>query len=334
MTAAAAAPPALFIDKYKPKNLDDFFLTDAVKDTLQLLREMDDMNVLFVGNANAGKTSLLLVLVNEYYNTPTPPPYNIMHINNLKEQGVQFFRTEMLSFCKSQSSVHGKKKIIIIDDIDMINQQNQQVFCNYIDKFRNNVCFLLAGSNKQKIIENIQSRVHIIGIDPPSPMQLRGFLCKIMCQEQLMISTEAQDYLLSISGQSVRCVIKHLEKLKYHEGPVDLALCKQICSSITLQWFEEYFALVKTAAPGGLQAAIDILYNISDYGYSVIDIFYYLFQFIETAEMLTEREKYKITMLLCEYITMFHNVHEDTIELALFTNKLYKTFLDGEEIPV
>ena len=33
-----------------------------------------------------------------------------------------------------------------------------------------------------------------------------------------------------------------------------------------------------------------------------------------------EMQKYKIIALLCKYITIFHNVHEDEIELALFTN--------------
>jgi hypothetical protein len=36
--------------------------------------------------------------------------------------------------------------------------------------------------------------------------------------------------------------------------------------------------------------------------------------------MLTEKQKYKLISLLCKYITVFHNIHEDEIELALFTN--------------
>ena len=33
-------------------------------------------------------------------------------------------------------------------------------------------------------------------------------------------------------------------------------------------------------------------------------------------------QKYKIIAILCKYITVFHNIHEDEIELALFTNNL------------
>jgi hypothetical protein len=36
----------------------------------------------------------------------------------------------------------------------------------------------------------------------------------------------------------------------------------------------------------------------------------------------TINEKYTIIPIICKYITTFHNVHEDEIELALFTNNL------------
>ena len=65
-----------------------------------------------------------------------------MFINNLKEQGIQYFRNEMKTFCQSHSSIHGKKKLVIIDDIDTINEQSQQVFRNYIDKYKHNIHFI------------------------------------------------------------------------------------------------------------------------------------------------------------------------------------------------
>ena len=37
-----------------------------------------------------------------------------MLINNLKEQGIQYYRTEVKTFCQTPSSISGKKKFIII----------------------------------------------------------------------------------------------------------------------------------------------------------------------------------------------------------------------------
>ena len=67
---------------------------------------------------------------------------------------------------------------------------------------------------------------------------------------------------------------------------------------------------------------IKILYDIYDYGYSVIDILDYFFTFVKLTSTLDEETKYRIIPFLCKYITIFHNIHEDCIELALFTNNL------------
>ena len=73
-----------------------------------------------------------------------------------------------------------------------------------------------------------------------------------------------------------------------------------------------------------LNGAIQIMYNIYDYGYSVIDIFDYLFSYIKTTDNLNDDTKYKITTLLCKYITIFNIIHEDCIELALFTGNMFE----------
>ena len=48
---------------------------------------------------------------------------------------------------------------------------------------------------------------------------------------------------------------------------------------------------------------------------------------LKTTDILTETQKYEIIKLLCKYISIFHNIHEDEIELALFTNNLIILFM-------
>ena len=67
-----------------------------------------------------------------------------------------------------------------------------------------------------------------------------------------------------------------------------------------------------------------LIYSIFDNGYSVMDILDNYFLFVKITDMLTEEQKYNIIPLICKYITIFHNIHEDEIELALFTNNLIK----------
>ena len=75
-----------------------------------------------------------------------------------------------------------------------------------------------------------------------------------------------------------------------------------------------------------LSEAIKLIYEIYDKGYSVMDILDSYFLFIKNTNIITEEEKYNIIPFICKYITIFNNIHEDEIELALFTNNLIKVF--------
>jgi len=313
-----------FINKYKPYYIDDFCLEPKLISVVKLLLEINNLNILFIGNSNSGKTTLLYALIREYYGlnkNDVIPENNILFINNLKEQGIQYFRNEMKTFCQSHSSIYGKKKLVILDDIDNINEQSQQVFRNYIDKYSHNIHFISVCSNIQKVIESIQSRLHIIRISPPTNEQIINVMNKIIQQEQIEIDDLSKQYLLMITNGSIRNIINYLEKMYILGEPIHIDLCKTICSNISFQEFEKYIELLKQHK---LNEAIQIMYNIYDYGYSVIDILDYFFSFVKITHILDEETKYRIIPFLCKYITIFHNIHEDCIELVLFTNNLTK----------
>ena len=316
--------PSTFITKYKPYYLKDFNLEESLLQMVELLFQLDDLNILFISNPNSGKTTLLYALIREYYKLATNDPipeHNILFINNLKEQGINYFRNEMKTFCQSHSSIHGKKKIIIIDDIDTINEQSQQVFRNYIDKYNHNVHFISVCVNIQKVIESFQSRVHILNVPPPNRKHFEIVMEKIIVTEHLTIDEPSKEYLLMISNNSIRNLINNLEKIFIYGEAVDLELCKKICSNISFQQFEKY---IETIRNNDINAAILIMYDIHDHGYSVIDILDYFFTFVKLTDFLNENEKYSVIPFLCKYITIFHNIHEDVIELSLFTNNLFR----------
>lgn len=312
-----------FIMKYKPYFIKDFYLDDNLYSILNTLLEIDQLNILLVGNSSSGKTTMLHALIREYYHLQRDQPFpenNILFVNNLKEQGIQYFRNEMKTFCQTHSAIFGKKKLVIIDDLDNINEQSQQVFRNYIDKYRHNIHFISVCTNVQKVIESIQSRVHILRICSPPLTRIKEIINKISTIENITIDEESKEYLLMISGDSIRVLINFLEKMYILGEPVNLELCKKICSSISFQEFETYLTCILN---DDLTGAIHTLYNIYDYGYSVIDILDYFFAYIKVTNMLDEEIKYRTIPFLCKYITVFHNVHEDCIELALLTNNLF-----------
>jgi DNA polymerase III delta prime subunit len=311
-----------FVNRYKPYYITDFFLDETHMNVLNALIEIDDLNILIVGSECSGKTSLTHAIIRNYYNmnkSATFPEHNIMFINNLKEQGIQFFRNEMKSFCQSQSNIPGKKKLIVVDDIDSINEQSQQVFRNYIDKYGNNVQFISACTNIQKVNESLQSRLHILKINRLQKKHLVETMNKIIAIEKLQIDAESKEFMLSICNDSIRVLINYLEKIYILGEPIDIKSANNLCSNISYVQFEKYVVQLKN---GNLREAIEILCEIHDYGYSVIDILDYFFNFVKFTPNIEENIKYRILPFLCKYITIFHKVHEDSIELAFFTNNL------------
>ena len=239
----------------------------------------------------------------------------------MKEQGINYYRTEVKTFCQTCSSIKGKKKFVVLDDIDFINEQSQQVFRNCIDKFSHNVNFISSCSNNQKVIESLQSRLTIIKIDPLKKEQLIAIINHIKHVENIEIEEDAQNFIFNISNNTIKVLINYMEKFKLLNTKITLTLATQLCSNISFVVFEEY---TKSILDKQLLLAIQIMYQIYEKGYSVMDILDNYFTFIKSTAILTEDQKYKIIPFICKYITIFHNIHEDEIELSLFTNNIYQ----------
>ena len=311
-----------FIYKYQPLFLKDFEMDDELLTLVRTLVSMDNLNVLFVGDSGCGKTSIISAIVREYYNGTTLSD-NVLCINSLKEQGISYYRTEVKTFCQTSSSISGRKKIVILDDLDVINEQSQQVFRNCIDKYSHNVHFIASCVNTQKVIDSLQSRMTIIKVKALKTDNLSKIIKRICKIENILIKPDAEEFILTICNNSVRILINYLEKFKLLEKEITVDIATKICTNIAFQEFAVYTTLCKQ---NKLQAAIELMYRIFDKGYSVMDILDNYFLFIKATPLLSENEKYSTIILICKYITIFHNTHEDEIELAFFTNNFISIF--------
>ena len=321
------SPDIPFIAKYQPLKIHDFEQLD--ENTVTIIRsliEMDNLNIMFYGDSGSGKTSIINATIREYYKKSSSAAIheNIMVLNSLKEQGIQYYRNDVKVFCQTMTMIPNRKKIVLLDDIDLINEQGQQVFRNCIDKYSHNVHFISSCTNIQKVVDTFQTRNIIIKINQLNMGCLNKIMWKIKSNEHLKIMKDAEEFLLQVSNGSVRTLINYLEKIKLIDREITYDIANRICTNISFHRFEEYTREVLRfdTDGGGLRAANAILFQLNDEGYSVLDILDNYFLFVKLTPMFDEDMKFRITSLICKYITIFHNIHEHDIELALFTNNL------------
>jgi DNA polymerase III delta prime subunit len=306
-----------------PKSLEDFDMGTTMKQMVYELIQSNVLNIIIVGGHCTGKTILSNIIVNEYYKNElsTNIHDNILIINSLREQGIQYYRSDVKCFCQTTSSIPNKKKIIILDDLDLINNQSQQIFLNYMDKYSNNVHFITTCSNPQKIIDNIHSRLINIKLSSITTTYLESLLDKVTRQENIVIDPDAIPHILTISRQSSRVLLNYLEKFKLIRLPITIDCVYQLCTDIKHELFDTFtsFILKKDKIN-----AIKTITAIQQDGYSVIDILEFYFLYLKMSTNYDDLTKYKIIQILCKYITIFNTIHEDNIELLFLVNDLEK----------
>ena len=309
-----------FTSKYQPKLLTDFTINEELIDIIKTLTTMDNLNILFIGNSGSGRSSLIQAIIREYYGEDVTLNHdNILTINTLKEQGISYYRSEVKIFCQTSSLIKDKKKILVLDDIDIINEQSQQVFRNCIDKYSSNVVFLASCSNSQKVIESLQSRMNVLNIKSPNESQLKSIADKIILNENINLDADVVSFIVKVCNGSIRILINYLEKFKLLNTKIDFELANKVCTNISFIELEKYTTFCKK---NDLINGLKLINSLIIKGYSVTDILDSYFTFVKITETLEEEKKYQIIPLLCKYIAIFHDIHEDEIELAFFTNNL------------
>lgn len=313
-----------FIYKYQPKSLEDFYINSDLLKLIKNLISINNLNILFVGNYGCGKTSLIKVIINTYYNNNINND-DILNINTIKDQGITYYRNNVKHFCQTKCSLNGKKKFLILDDIDTINEQSQQIFRNYIDNYSNNIIFISSCNNLQKVIKSLQSRLFKVALNNFNNNNLLKILQNICQKEDINIDNDVKKFIVDNSNYSIVTIINNLEKIKIltydknNNYNININNISEICNNISFELLKKYLELCKKK---DLQNSIKILYNIFDKGYSVIDILDIFFIYVKYTDLLNENEKYNTITLISKYITIFYNLHENEIELAIFTNNL------------
>ena len=167
----------LWVEKYRPRKIEDCILPDANKKTfLEFLNNKEIPNLMLAGPAGCGKTTVAKALCEElgvdYY------------VINGSDEGrfLDTVRNQAKNFASTVSLSAGdaKHKVIIIDEADNTTHDVQLLLRANIEAFYNNCRFIFTCNYKNKIIEPLHSRCAVVefNIKGKEKAQLAGSFFK------------------------------------------------------------------------------------------------------------------------------------------------------------
>ena len=196
----------LWVEKYRPKKLNDLILSDQNKTFFSNLSD-NAPHLLFYGRAGTGKTSLAKILVNDILKC------QYLYINASDENGVDMIRNKVISFTQTKS-IDGKKKIIILDEFCGTTAEAQRILRNVMEEYSENARFILTANFLERIVEPIQSRCSLFNLQP-SLDDLVKRCCLILKNENITVPQDQKPLLLNLVEKNypdLRRIINDLQK--------------------------------------------------------------------------------------------------------------------------
>ena len=148
----------LWVEKYRPKTIEDCILPEATKKTfLDFLDKGEVPNLLLSGPAGCGKTTVAKALCNQL-------GVDVYVINGSDEgRFLDTVRNNAKNFASTVSlSSDAKHKVIIIDEADNTTPDVQLLLRASIEEFSGNCRFIFTCNYKNKIIEPLHSRCAVV----------------------------------------------------------------------------------------------------------------------------------------------------------------------------
>ena len=257
--------------RYRPQKFQEVVGQDAIVKTLLNAIKNDSLAqaLLFCGPRGVGKTTCARILAKEINKVEADYDYNIFELDAANNAGVEDIRTLIDQF-RIPPQI-GKYKVYIIDEVHMLSKQAFNAFLKSLEEPPKHVIFILATTEKNKIIPTILSRCQIFEFKKINQIQIEDSLKKICKENKIDFEEEALNLIASKSDGAMRDALVMFDRLvTFTNGNLSLNEVSINLNTLDLDTYFNFSNLILSSSIPDILSKYNEIVNIGFDGLSFI----------------------------------------------------------------
>lgn len=256
--------------KYRPQEFDTVVGQGHITETLEHAIEENQLAqaLLFCGPRGVGKTTCARILarkINERDGSTSEDgfAYNIFELDAASNNSVNDIRelTDQVRFAPQV----GKYKIYIIDEVHMLSQAAFNAFLKTLEEPPAHAIFILATTEKHKIIPTILSRCQIYDFKRITIEDIQVHLKKIADKEGIQYEDDALYLIAQKADGALRDALSIFDRLStFSQKNITLAKAAEVLNILD---YEQYLSIVDLAHENKISETLFALNEIVKKGF-------------------------------------------------------------------
>ena len=246
--------------EYRPKEFSDMIGQDAIVKTLSNAIKNDKIPqaLLFCGPRGVGKTSCARILAKQINNLEENFEYNIFELDAASNNSVEDIRS-ITDQIRIPPQI-GKYKVYIIDEVHMLSNAAFNAFLKSLEEPPKHVVFILATTEKNKIIPTILSRCQIYDFKKVDVVDITELLKNICTDKKIKFDENSLSLIAEKSDGSIRDSLSMFDRLvSFTDSNLTM---DEVTANLNVLDYDTYFELstliIKKDIPGILTKYNDI----------------------------------------------------------------------------